>query len=127
MSDNPMTVLVVEPMKTPYAKEIAGDLASMQALVGGTIQALYPFEDRAALVCNDYGKLLNLPPNRFLEDDAGRPYDIICGPFFVVGLGEDDFKSLTAQQIKTYEEKYRRGWLIAAPKEQKKGKDDYER
>ena len=47
-----MNVLVVEPMKKPYPKEIDGSLESMQELVGGTIQAVYPFVDQVALVCN---------------------------------------------------------------------------
>lgn len=39
-----MKVLVVEPMKECYTKEING-LEEMQALVGGYIQAIYPFPD----------------------------------------------------------------------------------
>ena len=31
MSDDPMRILVVEPTKDPYVKEIDGSLASMQA------------------------------------------------------------------------------------------------
>lgn len=46
-----MKVLVVEPMKKCYTKEING-LDEMQALVGGYIQAIYPFPDKAAVVCN---------------------------------------------------------------------------
>ena len=84
MSDNPMKILVVEPMKRPYVQEIDGSLESMQKLVGGTIQAVYPFpEDAVALICNDEGKLLNLPYNRFLYDEQKQPYDVICGTFFV--------------------------------------------
>ena len=49
MSDNSMKVLVVEPMKRPYVQEIDGSLASIQKLVGGTIQAVYPFDDSVAL------------------------------------------------------------------------------
>lgn len=30
-----MNILVVEPGKRPYAKEISGDLESLQATVGG--------------------------------------------------------------------------------------------
>ena len=44
-----MKVLVVEPMKECYTKEING-LEEMQALVGGYIQAIYPFPDKAASV-----------------------------------------------------------------------------
>ena len=43
--DNPMKVLVVEPMKAPYEREISGSLASMQEVVGGDISATYPFDD----------------------------------------------------------------------------------
>ena len=46
MSDDPMRILVVEPTKDPYVKEIDGSLASMQAIVGGFIQAVEPFDDQ---------------------------------------------------------------------------------
>ena len=108
MNDNPLKVLVVEPKKRPYVQEIDGSLASMQKLVGGTIQAVYPFEDAVALICNDEGKLLNLPYNRFLYDEQKQPYDVICGTFLVVGVGAEDFQSLTAQQIRRYHEMYSR-------------------
>lgn len=58
-------ILVVEPMKKPYEKEIDGSLASMQKLVGGTIEAVYPFpEDAVALVCHGEGKLHEVGPER---------------------------------------------------------------
>ena len=50
MSDNPMRILVVEPTKDPYVKEIDGSLASMQSIVGGYIQAVSPFEDPTVLL-----------------------------------------------------------------------------
>ena len=49
MSDDPMRILVVEPTKDPYVKEIDGSLASMQAIVGGFIQAVEPFDDHNVL------------------------------------------------------------------------------
>lgn len=108
MNDNPLKILVVEPRKQPYVQEIDGSLASMQKLVGGTIQAVYPFDDAVALICNDEGKLPNLPYNRFLYDKNHQPYDVICGTFLVVGVGAEDFQSLTAQQIRKYHEMYSR-------------------
>ena len=45
MSDDPMRILVVEPTKDPYVKEIDGSLKSMQAIVSGYIQAVEPFDD----------------------------------------------------------------------------------
>lgn len=49
---------------------------------------------------------MNLPMNRALTDEHGLPYDIIRGTFFMVGLGEDRFTSLTEQQIEKYRKKY---------------------
>lgn len=123
MSDNPMKILVVEPMKQPYIQEIDGSLKSMQKLVGGAIEAVYPFEDTVALICNDEGKLLNLPYNRFLYDEQKQPYDVICGTFFVVGLGEENFKSLTIQQIRTYSDMYSREFIFPAPRKENHDKE----
>ena len=96
-----MNVLVVGPEKVPCEAEIDGSLESMQKLVGGTIEAVYPFEDHVALVCNDEGKLNGLPLNRKLED-----YDIIAGTFFICGLGEDDFTSLPPNLMDKYRDKF---------------------
>jgi hypothetical protein len=127
MSDNSMKVLVVEPLKRPYVQEIDGSLASMQKLVGGTIQAVYPFADPVALICNDEGKLMNLPCNRFLYDEHRNPYDVICGTFFVVGVGDENFKSLTDRQIRKYHEMYSREVILLAPGKERKKHNDKER
>ena len=47
-----MKVLVVRSMELPAVQEIDHTLSAMQKLVGGTIQAVYPFDDPGALVCN---------------------------------------------------------------------------
>ena len=102
MSRKTMKVLIVEPDKAPYATEIPAGLEALQNLVGGLIQALYPFEDTVAIIANDEGKLLGLPWNRPLFDENGNIYDILVGTFLVVGLTEDDFGSLTDEQIQRY-------------------------
>ena len=76
----------------------------MQEIVGGLIQALYPFDDAVALVANDEGKILCLPMNRGLRNENGKLYDIICGTFFICGIEEDSFASLTAEQIQKFSE-----------------------
>jgi len=104
-----MIVLIVEPLKEPYAKEIDGGLESMQKLVGGTIQAIYPFDDaEVALICNDDGKLLRLPLNRALFDEQGNIYDIIAGTFFICSAPPDSnsFASLTDEQIEKYKKRF---------------------
>ena len=99
-----MHVLIVEPMKPPVMKDISGTLESMQATVGGLIQAVYPFEEPVALICNDEGKLLNLPANRYVPELP----DIICGTFFLCNAppGSGHFASLTEEQIKQYTQRF---------------------
>ena len=99
-----MQVVVVEPKKKPVVQDIGSDLESMQRIVGGFIQAIYPFEEPVALICNEEGKLLNLPLNRALRDDKGNVYDIISGTFFVCAAPPDSnhFAGLTDQQVETY-------------------------
>ena len=103
-----MQVIVVEPKKKPMVQDIGSDLASMQKIVGGSIQAVYPFDQPVALICNEEGKLLNLPLNRALRDDVGNVYDIISGTFFLCAAPPDSdrFADLTDQQVKTYMERF---------------------
>ena len=101
-----MTVLAVMPGKKPAKMELEGTLESMQEFVGGTIQALYPFVDPVAIICNDEGKLGGLEYNRALRNEKGAVYDIICGPFFVCGLGEEDFISLSEQLMEIYSKRF---------------------
>lgn len=111
MSHKTMKVLIIEPGKVPYSADIPSGLESLQKQVGGLIQALYPFTDPdAAIICNDEGKLLDLPWNRPLFDEDGNIYDIIVGTFLVVGLTEDDFGSLSEEQIQRYTEYFHRGF-----------------
>lgn len=100
-----MTILVVEPNKNPYAKVIDGSLKSMQDIVEGDIQAIYPFDEEVSLVCNEEGKLIGLPPNRFLLINNVAK-DIIMGTFFLCACPSDSesFESLSEEQILRYTE-----------------------
>lgn len=102
-----MKILFVEPGKEAQPAEIQGDLKEMQAIVGGQIRALCPWEDPVALICNDEGKLLSLPLNRALED-----YDMIAGNFFICGIEGGAFVSLSDPLMIKYQEKFRYPELI---------------
>ena len=134
-----MKVLVVEPQKPCRVQEI-DSLADMQKLVGGSIEAVYPFQELVAVVCNADGKALGLPMNRPLLDKDYLPYDIIRGTFFVAGLGQEDFISLTDEQIQRYKSLYdnmqilpvrtaagEQGRIVGDQHIKKKGKIDHER
>ena len=98
-----MTVLKIMPGRKPERTVIPRTLDAMQKLVCGYIQAIYPYEDNVALVCNEEGKLIGMEPNRAVYDpDTGDILDIISGTFFVCGLGKEDFCSLTDQQLDYY-------------------------
>ena len=109
-----LTVLVVEPMKEPYVKEIDPGLHALQAEVGGDIAASYPFDDPVGLVLNDEGKLIGLDLNRSLRDERGEIYDIVAGTFLVVGLGPESFASLPPDMIQKYTEQFKRPELFAS-------------
>ena len=106
MSDK-MKVLVVEPMQEPYTKDIDMGLKSLQNEVGGNIQAVYPFDEEAAIVCNEEGKINGLELNRALYDEDGKIYDILAGTFLVCGLKEDNFGSLPDDLINKFSEQFK--------------------
>ena len=101
-----MNVLLVKPFMYPQAVQIGCELEDLQKAVGGDIEATYPFNEPVALVMHDEGKLVGKELNRALRDDDGDIYDIIAGDFLVVGLGEDDFCSLSPELMKQFEEHF---------------------
>lgn len=103
------TVLKVEPGKEPYKETIREGLAALQKEVGGYIEVCYPFEEEVGLVCNEEGKLNGMELNRVLRDGRDQIYDVIAGPFLVVGLSGDSFSSLSPENL----DKFRN--LFASP------------
>ena len=97
-----MRVVVVEPKKKPMVQDVGSDLDSMLKIVGGPIEAVYPFEEPVAIVCNEEGKMNGLPLNRALRDDSGEIYDIVAGTFLVTGLTEDSFGSLSPDLLRQF-------------------------
>ena len=99
-----MRVLIVEPEQRPKEKEIDNSLTAMQKIVGGLIQPIH-LDNSVVLVCNDEGKLMDLPPNRGLRDKNGQMYDIVFGTFFLCSAPTncDHFASLTTEQIQQYQ------------------------
>ncbi len=101
-----ITVLVIEPERKPYVKEIENTLESLQHEVGGCIQAVYPWVEPAAIIADEEAKLKSSPFNRALRDEQGNVYDYIAGIFLIVGLGEEDFTSLPPELITHFSEMF---------------------
>ena len=99
-----MRVLLVEPQKVPREIEIPEGLKALQEAVGESSEATYPFEDFVALVTNGNGKFDGSQLNRALRTEDGEVYDIIAGNFLVVGLGSEDFASLSNELVAKYKD-----------------------
>ena len=106
MCNNKVTVLVVEPLKKPYVAEIERGLRPLQEAVGGYIQAIYPFEEPVAIVCDEEAKLIGKPLNRALRDEDGHIYDIVAGTFLLVGIADDDFDSLPDEYLARFSQRF---------------------
>lgn len=92
-----MKILVIEPSKHPRIAEIDGSLKSMQAIVGGYIQAIYPFDDPIALVCDEEGVFKDTKWNRRISEDCA-----IKGTFFLCGLSDEDFADIPERLVEKY-------------------------
>ena len=99
-------VLMVKPLEKPRMITVEHTLDNLQELVGGTIQAVYPWEDPVALICNDDGIAMGLPLNRMLKNEDGQIYDIIHGTFFITGLSRDNFSSISEKLAEKFREMF---------------------
>lgn len=97
-----MQVLIVRPGEYAKRATIDGSLESMQDIVDGMIEVVYPWEERAAIVCNEEALLLDMKPNRFVAEIQ----EPIFGSFFVCGLGEEDLVGLTDEQLERFDKKF---------------------
>lgn len=109
-----LKVLLIKPNKLPKVINIKNTLEEKQKQVGGYIEYTYLENcDDVAIICNEEGKVLGLPPNR----DVG--HDIIMGDFLIVGddaeIGED--RSLTDNQIKKYKKMFDEKTIIKTENE----------
>ncbi len=128
--------VLVKSGEEPEVIEFEHTLEEMQRLVGGgLIQPIFPFDDDVALICNDEGKLMEMPLNRALYDLRGEVYDIIAGDFFIcrAPADSDTFTSLTDEQVERYMERFRhpeefiRIWSKVQAVKIKTDSRDYER
>ena len=102
-------VILVEPGEEAKMITMVDNLEAMQGIVGGLIEEYMPYEDEVALVCNDEGKMIGMPPNRAIKDADGTVMDIIAGPFFVAyaPIESERFLSMPDELQEKYLEKFR--------------------
>ena len=101
--DKKIRVLIIEPGKAPYEKQIDNDYRAMQKVVDGCIEYVDLPEPDCHLYCNDEGKLNGLPGNRRLDHG-----DIICGKFLICAHNDEgEDISLSDEQLHRYTERFR--------------------
>ena len=100
MSDK-INVIIVEPNKEPVIKEIDNTLDELQKIVDGYIE-IVNLEDDVDLICNDEGKIRDLPFNRVVNND------VIAGTFIIAGVDYAEGKtiSIPKEKVNKYIEKF---------------------
>ena len=104
-------VLIVEPKRAPYVKEIENTLEAKQSIVGGLIEQLsLPKDDVVPSSIN------NLPYNRALYDSEGKPIDVLCGTFLICLAPPDteNYASLPDELIEKYIKRFSIHEIISA-------------
>jgi len=109
LKEKKINIVLCEPGKQARTATIEASLERYQKIVGGYIEAYYPFEEPVCIVCNEEGKINGLPLNRaiYAEPDRGEMLDIIAGTFFVCDCSGEDFGSLSPDQLRRYTELFK--------------------
>ena len=87
-----MRIAIKKPGQPIEIKEVENELRALQEIAGGYIQCVNIF-DNVLCVCNEEGKLKDLPANFVLGND------VIVGNVFFCAAGDEDFESLNDEQI----------------------------
>ena len=105
--DEKIKVLMIEPGKKAYEKEIGTSLEEMYAALDcECIQTFYPYEDLVVIVCDDEGKINGGRPNRTVYGEDGKMMDVICGKFFIADCSTSSFKSLPDDMMAKYKKQF---------------------
>ncbi len=106
MKEKTIKVLKVAPKKAPEVVMLDNNLEALQRAVSvgadyvGLIEVL-DIDDKACILCNEEGKLIQLEPNRRFYDD------VLCGVFYVTGQSNDgELTSLSDSLIEYYKKMF---------------------
>ena len=84
-----MKVVAKKPGHLAEIIEIKNELKALQEYVGGRIETV-TFASKACIVCNEEGRLLDMPHNFTF---CGVEF---CGPVLIVGVKNEDFTDCPA-------------------------------
>ena len=84
--------------------EVEDTLANLQKLVDGSIE-IYPLTNNIMLVCNDEGKMIDLPLTAIALSEFSSIPEYIVGDFFVCRRHGEDLTSLKLIDISTVQKR----------------------
>lgn len=90
-------VLILPAEGRAAVKHVANELSELQKLVGGYLEVGHR-EGRDVWICNEEGRLLGLPVNKYEPD--------YVGDIFVCGTRGDRFADISKTLEKSWEERY---------------------
>ncbi len=82
---------------------IDNTLEQMKGIVGGYIDTLYLPENHLVVVCNDKGKIKDLPIRALVRNSDGEVVDTLNGDFIICRDGGEDFTDVKAEDIEVIE------------------------
>lgn len=110
-AEKTIKVVLLTPGKRAEIVEIDNNLEGLRkAIEADWIQAVYPFDDPVAVICDDEGKLNGKMPNRGLftsdldgssfdltpyERCEGEMYDVLVGKVIICGIDGENYSSLS--------------------------------
>lgn len=100
-----MKIIIKKPGQQPYITEVEDNLNTYKSIVEGYIE-IVPIEKDILMVCNEEGKLIGLDFNFVLGNDP------IVGTVFFIGRNNEDFRSLTDEEINKVLSWFQRGFYI---------------
>ena len=103
-----INALYIKAGCTPKMVMIPDLTGAYQQAVCGYFEVLQPWNDEAAIICNEEAVINGLEPNRVIEQDDGSFAHVIFGDFLIVGAkeGADTFSSLSEKSAEKYSKKY---------------------
>ena len=85
-----------------YVGEIENTLKALQNYVGGLIQTVH-LTEKIIVICNDEGKIQQLPVNRAWIDSSQEVLDYFAGNILCVRSNGDEFASIEPGDIPVIE------------------------
>ena len=84
-----LRVCYKRPGEAADVREINNSIDALQGLVGGFFELAKVVKEGVGILCNEEGLMFNLPVNIYG----------LVGPLVWIGLSEDDFRSLTDEEV----------------------------